>query len=85
MLKFPYFPLVHPVINVRNQLVGSPFEKDVTIECNVEASPKSINYWIKDVKDGKFEFYTYSALNAFYTFLLLDKRFKMCCMVEKSW
>lgn len=44
---------VHPVINVRNQLVGSPFEKDVTIECNVEASPKSINYWIKDVKDGK--------------------------------
>lgn len=46
--------IVHPVINVRNQLVGSPFEKDVTIECNVEASPKSINYWIKDVKDGKF-------------------------------
>lgn len=45
---------VHPVINVRNQLVGSPFEKDVTIECNVEASPKSINYWIKDVKDGEF-------------------------------
>ncbi|KAJ6637534.1 Lachesin [Pseudolycoriella hygida] len=38
----------HPVINVRNQLVGSPFDKDVTIECNVEASPKSINYWIKD-------------------------------------
>lgn len=33
--------------------MGSPFEKDVTIECNVEASPKSINYWIKDVKDGK--------------------------------
>lgn len=56
---FPIFPsfhfpfAVHPVINVRNQLVGSPFEKDVTIECNVEASPKSINYWIKDVKDGK--------------------------------
>lgn len=49
-----HFPFaVHPVINVRNQLVGSPFEKDVTIECNVEASPKSINYWIKDVKDGK--------------------------------
>lgn len=46
--------IVHPVINVRNQLVGSPFGKDVTIECNVEASPRSINYWIKDVKDGKF-------------------------------
>lgn len=49
-----FMSIVHPVINVRNQLVGSPFEKDVTIECNVEASPKSINYWIKDVKDGKF-------------------------------
>lgn len=48
------FHIVHPVINVRNQLVGSPFEKDVTIECNVEASPKSINYWIKDVKDGEY-------------------------------
>lgn len=47
ILFFTIFP-VHPVINVRNQLVGSPFEKDVTIECNVEASPKSINYWIKD-------------------------------------
>lgn len=55
---------VHPVINVRNQLVGSPFEKDVTIECNVEASPKSINYWIKDVKDGKFECFTYRLLHA---------------------
>lgn len=44
--------IVHPVINVRNQLVGSPFEKDVTIECNVEASPKSINYWIKDTGKG---------------------------------
>lgn len=51
--KITHTNAVHPVINVRNQLVGSPFEKDVTIECNVEASPKSINYWIKDVKDGK--------------------------------
>lgn len=51
---FLFFIAVHPVINVRNQLVGSPFEKDVTIECNVEASPKSINYWIKDVKDGTY-------------------------------
>lgn len=54
-----YLPAVHPVINVRNQLVGSPFEKDVTIECNVEASPKSINYWIKDIKDGKFVHFIY--------------------------
>ncbi|KAM8720421.1 hypothetical protein ACLKA7_006466 [Drosophila subpalustris] len=38
----------HPVIQVPNQLVGAPLGTDVTIECHVEASPKSINYWIKD-------------------------------------
>lgn len=40
--------LVHPEIVVTNQLVGAPFGTDVTIECNVQASPKPINYWIKD-------------------------------------
>ncbi|CAG2056760.1 unnamed protein product [Timema podura] len=39
---------VHPVIQVPNQLVGAPLGTDVTIECYVEASPKSINYWIRD-------------------------------------
>lgn len=43
---------VHPVIQVPNQLVGAPLGTDVQIECHVEASPKSINYWIKDT--GKF-------------------------------
>ncbi|ALC48222.1 CG32791, partial [Drosophila busckii] len=38
----------HPVIQVPNQLVGAPLGTDVQIECHVEASPKSINYWIKD-------------------------------------
>lgn len=33
---------------VPNQLVGAPLGTDVQIECHVEASPKSINYWIKD-------------------------------------
>lgn len=42
-----FFP-VHPVIQVPNQLVGAPLGTDVTIECHVEASPKSINYWVKD-------------------------------------
>lgn len=41
-------PPVHPEIVVTNQLVGAPFGTDVTIECNVQASPKPINYWIKD-------------------------------------
>ncbi|KAL7030265.1 hypothetical protein ACKWTF_006596 [Chironomus riparius] len=38
----------HPVIHVPNQLVGAPLGTDVQIECHVEASPRSINYWIKD-------------------------------------
>ncbi|XP_035451602.1 lachesin isoform X1 [Spodoptera frugiperda] len=38
----------HPVIQVPNQLVGAPLGTDVTIECYVESSPKSINYWVKD-------------------------------------
>ncbi|CAL7946794.1 unnamed protein product [Xylocopa violacea] len=40
-----HFP---PVIHVPNQLVGAPLGTDVVLECFVEASPKSINYWVKD-------------------------------------
>ncbi|XP_058828947.1 lachesin isoform X2 [Topomyia yanbarensis] len=40
----------HPVIQVPNQLVGAPLGTDVSIECQVEASPKSINYWVKDTE-----------------------------------
>lgn len=39
---------VSPVIRVPNQLVGAPLGTDVVLECFVEASPKSINYWVKD-------------------------------------
>lgn len=39
---------VHPVIQVPNQLVGAPLGTDVALECFVEASPKSINYWVRD-------------------------------------
>lgn len=35
-------------MKVPNQLVGAPLGTDVQIECHVEASPRSINYWIKD-------------------------------------
>lgn len=42
------FISVYPVIQVPNQLVGAPLGTDVTLECNVEASPKSINYWLRD-------------------------------------
>ena len=42
---------VSPVIHVPNQLVGAPLGTDVVLECFVEASPKTINYWLKD--DGE--------------------------------
>ncbi|VVC25593.1 Hypothetical protein CINCED_3A005931 [Cinara cedri] len=34
-----------PMIWVPNQLVGAPSGTDVTIDCQTEAYPKSINYW----------------------------------------
>ncbi|XP_059487665.1 lachesin-like isoform X2 [Neocloeon triangulifer] len=40
----------HPVIQVPNQLVGAPLGTDVTLECQVEASPRSINYWVRDTE-----------------------------------
>jgi hypothetical protein len=39
---------VHPLIQVPNQLVGAPLNTDVTLVCNVEASPKAINYWQRE-------------------------------------
>lgn len=44
--------LVHPLVQVPNQLVGAPVLTDVTLICNVEASPKAINYWQRE--NGKF-------------------------------
>ncbi|XP_037039656.1 lachesin [Bradysia coprophila] len=35
-----------PMIWVPNQLVGAPTGTDVTIDCNTEAHPKAIIYWI---------------------------------------
>ncbi|XP_015181634.1 PREDICTED: lachesin-like isoform X2 [Polistes dominula] len=40
-----HFP---PSIHVPNQLVGAPLGTDVVLECYVEASPMSINYWVKE-------------------------------------
>ncbi|CAB0001465.1 unnamed protein product, partial [Nesidiocoris tenuis] len=39
---------VPPMIWVPNQLVGAPPGTDVTIECNTEAYPKAISYWVYD-------------------------------------
>ncbi|KAL5278269.1 hypothetical protein ACFFRR_003110 [Megaselia abdita] len=38
----------HPLVQVPNQLVGAPVGRDVTLICNVEASPKAINYWQRE-------------------------------------
>ncbi|KAG7171742.1 Lachesin-like 16 [Homarus americanus] len=38
-----------------NQLVGAPPGTNVTLECEVEASPKSINFWTKMVDDQGIE------------------------------
>ncbi|XP_018913118.2 lachesin isoform X1 [Bemisia tabaci] len=37
-----------PVIKVPNQLLGAPLNTDVTLECNVEAFPNTVNYWVRD-------------------------------------
>ncbi|XP_076686426.1 neurotrimin isoform X2 [Andrena cerasifolii] len=37
-----------PMISIQNQLVGAQEGQDMTLECNSEAFPKSINYWTKE-------------------------------------
>ncbi|XP_044749436.1 lachesin-like isoform X2 [Coccinella septempunctata] len=49
----------HPVIHVPNQLVGSPVGTDVSLECHIEAFPKSINYWIRDTGEMVVSSYKY--------------------------
>lgn len=40
--------VVAPVINIPNQLVGTPLNTEVQIECHVEAFPNAIHYWIRN-------------------------------------
>lgn len=55
---FLYVVVVHPLIQVPNMLVGAPIGVDITLVCNVEASPKAINYWQRE--NGKLSFYSYT-------------------------
>lgn len=41
------FP-VPPMIEVEHQLVGALEGQELTLKCNSEAYPKSINYWTRD-------------------------------------
>lgn len=36
------------MITVQNQLIGAVEGKGVTLECQSEAYPKSINYWTRE-------------------------------------
>lgn len=36
------------MLMIMNQLVGSAIGQRVTLECQSEAFPKSINYWMKN-------------------------------------
>ncbi|KAG7310912.1 hypothetical protein JYU34_003749 [Plutella xylostella] len=68
----------HPVIQVPNQLVGAPLGTDVTLECYVESSPKSINYWVRDsnemvISSSKYEVLT-TALSKYETQMSLTVR-----------
>lgn len=56
---------VSPMIWVPNQLVGAPSGTDVTIDCQTEAHPKSINYWsFRDSKTMLFPSKKYTTADA---------------------
>jgi hypothetical protein len=39
---------VPPMVWIQNQLVGSAIGQRISLECQSEAYPKSINYWMKN-------------------------------------
>ncbi|KAL1115648.1 hypothetical protein AAG570_005938 [Ranatra chinensis] len=48
ILLIVHFP---PMIWIQNQLVGAMEGEEMTLECNSEAYPKSINYWTREKGD----------------------------------
>lgn len=60
-LYFLFFsspPTVPPMLMIQNQLVGSAIGQKIMLECQSEAYPKSINYWMKNesiITKGKCE------------------------------
>ncbi|KZC06875.1 Lachesin, partial [Dufourea novaeangliae] len=44
-----------PVVKAPNQLLGAPLGTNVQLECNVEAFPNTINYWVKNRQDTEDE------------------------------
>jgi hypothetical protein len=42
-------------VKAPNQLLGAPLGTDVQLECYVEAFPNTINYWVKNQREGSAE------------------------------
>lgn len=58
---------VTPMIWIQNQLVGAQEGQQMTLECNSEAFPKSINYWTREnviIANGMFITAAYPNKNA---------------------
>jgi len=51
----PLSSAVAPVVKAPNQLLGAPLGTDVQLECYVEAFPNTINYWVKNQREGSAE------------------------------
>lgn len=71
---------VHPVISSPSQLVGAPKGTEVKLECNVEAFPKSINYWVRE--SGKYSFNYFSRIDIYYYYLSIIHNTVMSVYVE---
>ncbi|XP_074115531.1 dpr-interacting protein lambda [Cotesia typhae] len=58
-----------PTTKVTNQLVGAPINRNVTLECTVEASPRAMNTWYRDKGEKLLPSFKYtmseSALNEY--------------------
>jgi len=41
---------VAPMVRAPSQLLGTPLGSDVQLECQVEASPSPVSYWLKGAR-----------------------------------
>ncbi|CAA9993297.1 unnamed protein product [Nesidiocoris tenuis] len=62
----------HPSVKVPNDLFGAPVGTDVSMQCNVETSPKALNSWFKETAKRKSlsHYYHSSRKNLIVKFLL---------------
>lgn len=42
--------VVAPMVRAPSQLLGTPLGSDVQLECQVEASPSPVSYWLKGAR-----------------------------------